>query len=271
MVELNVLESIREFARWQVGSLTLEEDGMILASGTSDSPLGYSNCVARADRSTAPELVLERADEFFGGQGRGYTLWVCSAGDEALERAALDRGLRAVSESPWMNLAEPIAEVPAPAGVDLVLVKDEAGVRDAAAVNREAYQSLAFSAEDVDAIYGNPARALEPHVQIWVAYERGEPVSTAMALHTAGVAGVYWVGTRDAGRRKGYAGLCTRAAANGAFRSGARLVTLQATRMGESLYRQLGFRVVAAHRWLLQAVARTGSGLWMFLSCAAEV
>jgi hypothetical protein len=31
--------------------------------------------------------------------------------------------------------------------------------------------------------------------------------------------------------------------------------------MGESLYRRLGFRVVAAHRWLLATAAKAVSGL----------
>lgn len=268
LLELNVLESVREFARWQCGSLCVEEDGILMVAGTSDSPLGYANCALRVDPAVDPKLLLERANQFFGDQERGYTIWTRSGADEDLERAALAHGFRQVVESPWMVLFDPLPEPePEPGAVfELRRAIDEAGVRDAAAVNAEAYQSLAFSADEVLAIYGRPERALEPSVAIFVAYVDGEPISTAMALHTASVGGVYWVGTREARRSKGFAGACTRAAANSAFRAGARVVTLQATRMGESLYGRLGFRTVAAHRWLVASVARHTSVLWTLLT-----
>jgi ribosomal protein S18 acetylase RimI-like enzyme len=259
LLDLNLLESIREFARWQEGALCLEEDGILLVSGGSESPLGYANCVARVDPETPAELVLDRARDFFGDQERGFTLWSRPQTDEELERAALARGLRQVVESPWMVLSSPFEEMSMPSEARLVHVKDEAGIADAAAVNRDAYQTLAFSAEEVDAIYGRPRRALEPHVAVFVAYRGDEPVSTAMSLHTAGVSGVYWVGTRESARGQGYGEVCTRAAANAGFAAGAQVVTLQATRMGESLYRRLGFRVVAAHRWLVATSAKAMS------------
>ncbi|MEX2204960.1 MAG: hypothetical protein WEF50_01895 [Myxococcota bacterium] len=256
LLELNVLESVREFARWQSGSLCIEEDGILMVAGTSDSPLGYANCALRVDPEVDANLLLERADQFFGDQQRGYTVWTRAAADEDLERAALGQGFRQIVESPWMVLASPLPEAEPAQGFELRRVRDVAGVRDAAAVNAEAYQSLAFSAEEVEAIYGRPERALEPNVAIFVGYLDGDPTSTAMSLHTAGVGGVYWVGTREARRAKGFAGACTRAAANAGFRAGARVVTLQATRMGESLYRRLGFHTVAAHRWLVSSLTR---------------
>jgi hypothetical protein len=261
LLDLNLFESIREFARWQGGALCIEEDGILLVSGRSDSPLGYANCAARVDPATSAELVLERARAFFGDQERGFTLWVRVPGDEDLERAALAQGLSQVTESPWMTLSAPLDERPLPAGTRLVRVKDEAGFADAAAVNREAYQSLAFSAEEVDAIFGRPGRALQPHIGVFVVYRGDEPISTATLLQSVGVGGIYWVGTRQAERNKGFGGASTRAAANAGFAAGAGIVALQATRMGESLYRRLGFRVVAAHRWLLATAARAVSGL----------
>ncbi len=261
LLDLNVFESIREFARWQHGALCTEEDGILLVSGGSDSPLGYTNCAARVDPNTPADLVLERALGFFGDQDRGFTLWTRVPLDEDLEKAALERGLRPVSESPWMVLSSALEAKPLADGARLVRVKDEAGIADAAAVNREAYQSLAFSADDVDAIYARRDRILEPTSSVFVVYREDRPVATAITLHTAGVGGVYWVGTRDAERARGYGEACTRAAANAGFEAGARVVTLQATRMGESLYRRLGFRTVSAHRWLLAASAKAVSML----------
>ncbi len=271
LLELNVFESVREFARWQSGSLCVEEDGILLVAGSSDSPLGYANCALRVDPGVDAKLVLERASQFFGDQERGYTLWARATADEDLERAALAQGLRPVVESPWMVISHPLPDADPGHPCEIRHVADVSGVRDAAAVNSDAYQSLAFSSEEVEAIYGRPERALEPNVAIFVAYVDGEPISTAMSLQTAGVGGVYWVGTREARRGKGFAGACTRAAVNASFRAGAQVVTLQATRMGESLYRRLGFRTVAAHRWLVSSVARHVSLLCTLFAPLGEV
>jgi GNAT superfamily N-acetyltransferase len=262
LLALNVFESVREFARWQDACMCIEEDGILLVAGASESPLGYANCALRIDPAVDAKLVLERAATFFAGQERGFTLWVRAGADEDLEAAALGQELRAVSESPWMVLETALPECAPADGLEVRRVTSADGVRDAAEVNADAYQSLAFSAEDVRAIYARPERALEPNVAIFVGYAAGVPVSTAMALQTAGVGGVYWVGTRETGRTKGFAAACTRAAVNHAFLAGARVVTLQATRMGESLYRRLGFRTVSAHRWLMAAIARHTS-LWV--------
>lgn len=256
LLDLSVFESIREFARWQEGSLCTEEDGILLVAGGSDSPLGYANCAARVDPETPAELVLDRAQRFFGDQDRGFTLWTRVPADEDLEKAARARGLTLASESPWMVLSSKLEAKPLADGARLVLVTDQTGVADAAAVNREAYQSLAFPANDVDALYACPSRMLSPITSVFVIYREDRPVATAMTLHTAGVGGVYWVGTRETDRARGYGEACTRAAANAGFEAGARVVTLQATRMGESLYRRLGFRTVAAHRWLLATSAK---------------
>jgi len=259
LIDLNVVESIREFARWQGASLCVEDDGVLLVAGPSDSPLGYTNCAARVDPETPAAHVLERAQGFFGDQDRGFTLWARASADADLEQAARARGLAPVSESPWLVLSSALDAKPLADGARVVLVTDEAGMADAAAVNRDAYQSQGFSADAVDAIYARPKRMLSPAVSVFVLYLGDRPVATAITLHTTGVGGVYWVGTRASDRARGYGEACTRAAVNAGFEAGARVVTLQATRMGESLYRRLGFRAVAAHRWLLAQSAKAMS------------
>lgn len=72
----NLMDAIREFGRWQDGTLIMEEDGVLLVSGGTEFPIGFSNCVARTDPDTDPALVIERAEEFFRPLGRGFTVWV---------------------------------------------------------------------------------------------------------------------------------------------------------------------------------------------------
>ena len=67
------------------------------------------------------------------------------------------------------------------------------------------------------------------------------PVATAMVYESDGVASLQWVGTVPAGRATGLGALVTVATTNLAFAHGASSCSLQASPMGESLYRRLGY------------------------------
>ena len=69
----------------------------------------------------------------------------------------------------------------------------------------------------------------------------GKAAAGAMVIVTHGVAGIYWVGTHPDARGKGLAELCTRAAGNAGFDLGARIAGLQASVMGEPVYRRMGY------------------------------
>jgi hypothetical protein len=99
-----LLDAIRELARWPDGTPIPEKDGIPLLLGGSETPVGFTNCVARTDVAALPELVLERVAEFFGPQSRDYTVWVRAHVDADLESLLPQRGKRARAESPWMFL-----------------------------------------------------------------------------------------------------------------------------------------------------------------------
>ena len=86
-----------------------------------------------------------------------------------------------------------------------------------------------------------PERFLEPHIAAVVAYRGDEPVAAAMTLLSHGIAGVYWVATLAAARGQGLADVVTRAVTNRGFELGAAVNTLQASPMGESIYRRMGY------------------------------
>jgi hypothetical protein len=63
--------------------------------------------------------------------------------------------------------------------------------------------------------------------------------------------GVYWVATLPDERKKRRSRCVTRLVTNAAFDRGARLVTLQASRAGEPIYRRMGRREVVRYERLL--------------------
>ena len=71
-----------------------------------------------------------------------------------------------------------------------------------------------------------------------------------MTLSSHGIAGLYWVGTVEQARRSGLGRAVTAAVTNIAFDRGASLVTLQASVMGEPVYRVHGLPVALPLRGL---------------------
>ncbi|HXY26867.1 MAG TPA: GNAT family N-acetyltransferase, partial [Acidimicrobiales bacterium] len=87
----------------------------------------------------------------------------------------------------------------------------------------------------------------DPSAHIVLATRGDEAVATAMAYESDGVASLQWVGTIPAARGVGLGALVTVVATNLAFGRGASSCTLQASPMGEPVYRRLGYE--SLYRW----------------------
>jgi len=249
LLDRNLLDASREFARWQAGAVLTESDGVLTIAGTTEFPVGYANSVLRTDRTTSPADVLERARAFFEPRRRGYTIFVRVGLDQDMEAALGKAGVKAFSDTPCMVAEQALAAPRLEEGVTLERVVDEQGVAAAVAINAAAYESLGLPAAETRALYGRPARLLAPYLITVLGRRGGVPVSTAMIIESPGVAGVYWVGTTAGARRSGLAEACTRRVTNDAFARGARAVTLQASPMGEPIYARIGYRTFDRLRW----------------------
>jgi GNAT superfamily N-acetyltransferase len=76
----------------------------------------------------------------------------------------------------------------------------------------------------------------------------GRIVATSVLLDRCGVAGVYAVTTVDGYRRRGIGAAMTAAALRAGRARGRRTGTLQASSMGQRVYRRMGFEVVAEYQ-----------------------
>jgi hypothetical protein len=254
-LDSNLVESLREGVRWQRGARLVESDGLLLALGSTRFPVGLSNGVMRLDRALPAEDALERALGYFAaeGQGRAFTLWVRGDPDADLLELAQAEKLTQLSElpSPWMLLRRPLPEVPTPAGVELLRVRDEAELRELVEVARQAWAPVGLPPDETAALLARPDRMLAPHLIWYLARVDGRGAAAAMAICSHGVAGIYWVSTVPTARRRGLGDLVTRAAGNAGFEAGMRVAALQASQMGFPVYRRMGYETVAWTRWFI--------------------
>lgn len=245
---LNLAEFGRESARWSRTGRVEEQGGVLLTATGSDFPV-LCNGVVRLDDDVDAAEVLDRADAWFGALGRGYTVMARDL-DADLVDASLARGLFELNGSPEMVCRARLEDRPTPDGVELRWVQDEQGVRDFVEVDTAAYGSLGMPAEVMPAVVEPDRMTTRHHVQTVVAYLDGAPVAAAQTLLSHGIAGVYWVGTVEAGRGRGLGEAVTRAVTNRAFDLGAAANTLQASPMGEPIYLRMGYETLYRYRTL---------------------
>ena len=242
----NLIAFSRALTRWASKGALSEPDGMVLCAGGSWIPV-VGNSAYRTEPSVAGGDLVAHADEYFGALARGYSVKVRDTGaDEDLREACVAAGLEPFGEAvPEMLCPAPLPERAPPAGVEVSVVDDEAGVLAFCAVNGEAYGTYGMPADVLGDLFDRTDVVLDDPAAHFVLARRGEDaVATAMIFESDGVASVQWVGTVPAERGQGLGALVTTAVTNLAFAHGAASVTLQASPMGEPVYLALGYEPV---------------------------
>jgi ribosomal protein S18 acetylase RimI-like enzyme len=242
LADANLVEAVREHARWQDPCECVEEGGVLMVAGPNAFPITFRNCVVRIDAGVVPATVLGRAREFFAARGRAFTVMVRDSRDKDIEAALRGAGLSPTADSPCMLIESPVAEPSVPAGVHMERFREERHVQDALQINEEAYEAIKLPAHETRVFFGRRSALLSSRVVGFVGYRDGVPVSTALTILSGEGAGVYWVGTASRAQRSGLGELCTRLATNAGFANGASVVTLQASPFGAPLYQRLGYK-----------------------------
>jgi hypothetical protein len=251
--DLNLVEVLRQFARSQPGGVVHEEAGVTMFAGSATWPGPFDNGAFALDCRAAPAEVLALAKEFFGGLGRAYCVWAGDHLDPALEDAARAAGLASLGDgTPQMVRHHRLPEAVAPSGVTLRTVDDDDTRRDYITVLQRSFtpsqgtppELFEGNFPDVDSVHG-------PHTRAVVAYVDDAPAAGAFVLVSHGVAGVQYVGTVEAARGRGLGELVTRWVGNAGFDLGARVAALQASGMGEPVYRRMGYETVTYYRYYM--------------------
>lgn len=254
--DLNLAEAYRELTR-RSGGTVLDEDGILCYAGAHPLPVLVNGVIRTDDRLPADD-ALARAQRFFAERGRGFTVQVRAHADADLQAAAVSAGLTSFGEPPAMVLAHRLRDPEPPPGVRLDVVRTGADVAAFAHVNGDAYATYGMPRDTAPAVFARADVLIGPHIVAFVARVDDVPAAAAMTIVTHGVAGIYWVGTVPAMRGRGLAELCTRAATNAGFDLGARIASLQASPMGEPVYRRMGYVGVTSYPQLVQLTPAAG-------------
>ncbi len=206
----------------------IERDGLVasVVPGSPDSPT--LNAAVAVDPDRAPEHLKELEQRYKDAKVRRWGLWM--DGRAALPAQALAQaGMVVTTASPGMG-----------ARLDEMATKsDEPMKADLVTVGR--VNDLAYGNYD-----GRLERTLQPLPNgILHGYRvdhDGKPAAVALALHHNGDCGVSFVATVPKARRQGLGTQVMRQVFEAARNDGCTTTTLQATDVGERLYRALGFR-----------------------------
>ena len=265
--DLSLWEFHRDFAR-RGGGAVLEDRGLLCYAGLHPLP-AYVNGVWRTGE-VEPADLLARADEFFGRRRRGYTIWIREHADGDLEQALREARLPLYDDSPGMVLDRRLEDAPLAPGVVVRRVADATGGSDFATVAGAAYASLGMRDGTAPVLFARIDTLVAPHLAAFVAYDPSNttsemsvtpagprPVAATLLHMNHGVALLNWVGTVPDARGRGLAATMTRIASNAGFDAGCVIASLQATEMGEPVYRRLGYREITRYRGYIRLHAST--------------
>ena len=223
---------------WGDGSCEVGADLSLYRSGIQH---GLFNGVLRVHGRDPGEAAAE-AEEALSGVP--WNWWIGPDSDPGVAEVLQSRGYTHRGAMPVM--AADLTTLPRPSpppGLIIEEATDRRGITDY--VN--AY-SVAFGfADEVRAAATAAELALRTDLGTLirlVGYLDGQPVATAAAVLSHGVAGLYWIGTAAGHRSRGLGAALTAAAMSVARQRGMSVCTLQASGLGRPVYARLGFAEV---------------------------
>jgi hypothetical protein len=225
-----------------MGERVQRHDGALMFATRSEMP--FLNGVLREPDTGDPGVLLDSAAEFFFALHRGFVVFTWP-GDPSLLHAAEAAGMFPVMERyPEMVCRAPIAEITA----EIVPVTHLEGAVEYWSLCDEAYPSLGFPPGLFTATF-TPHQLLEIEgLSACIARDAEGPVGCALVCVRGGVGFIGWVASAVRARGRGHAAACTVWATNRAFELGADVASLQASPMGEELYRRLGYEDLFSYK-----------------------
>jgi GNAT superfamily N-acetyltransferase len=223
-----------------------ERDDRELTWTIGGSPIGYHNCVVRADlqgeRADAAILASQKLLRAKGVPGSWHVGPSMRPSDLAARLRA--HGFEGGPEPGMAAELDSLAEVERPEGFNVDRIHTPAELDAYAGVLALGFGEGPKEAEWVRAMYGRIGLRDSVPWRHYLGRLDGHPVATASVFLSAGAAGLYFVSTAPGLRRRGIGAAISRAALLGARELGVRIGVLGSSRMGHRMYQRLGFRDV---------------------------
>ncbi len=241
-VEQNCIDFFMEYGRGKGGEVHTERGVTWFATGI---PHALFNGVMAAH--LAADEIDARIDELIvAHRERNVPLeWTVgtSTVPADLGRHLEAKGLRHVLTVPGMAVPlDRLREEPRPDGLTIEPAEDREDLEKALRIALATFEIPTPLAPRLADLEESMPRDHRDAAQILLGRVRGRPVASSELFASAGVAGVYFVGTLPGFRGHGIARAMTAAALREGAHRGYRIGTLQATPMGVPVYRRLGFR-----------------------------
>lgn len=244
----NLLRALRFFGQARIGSEIRDLPGVSLIFCGLNYAAFNAALHAKPIESDSRELarLVEISAAQFDQRNVRWTYWLCDdfLGKPVRREAGRifhQHGLRPLTEAPGMY-----AEILEPPHRRLPELEVRAVADDK---TRNAFADIMAVAFDIPhsvctAVYASD-RAWMGDLRGYVGYSNGRPVTTAAAVVTSDVIGLYSVATLPQYRRSGFAEAIMRQVIEDARRTlGIRRTVLQATRSGFHLYQRMGYKTV---------------------------
>jgi hypothetical protein len=198
------------------------------------------------------ETVRARSLAFYRPTGSPFSVWTREHADAGLDVELGALGFHPVHREPAMAFL-PGAGRPRVPPREIVIraVTDDAGRADYGCVMSRAFALYGTPEASTAEHFATLASVVGPATQAYLAYRDGRALAGAILYMAHGVGGIGWVGTLPGEFGRGYGSAVTWAVIAEGLRRGARFLSLQASPMGEPMYRRMGFTTPTHYRWFL--------------------
>lgn len=210
------------------------------------SPIGYHNCVVRANLTRErADVVIRESLECMAAHSVSGTWHVGpSMKPFDLGERLVAQGFTYAGDEPGMAVELDVMrkDLTTPVGLTITRVRDEQGLELWTRAFAAGFNSGEREAQWVGSAHRRIGLGDDVPWRHLLGMRDGVPVATASLFLDSGVAGIYLVSTVPEARRQGIGSAITLAALREAHERGYRIGVLGATKQGYSVYQRLGFK-----------------------------
>jgi hypothetical protein len=181
--------------------------------------------------------AFERAEAYFRGVELPFAFTVRSDREAQCAAALGAAGYERQAETPAMVLAPIRDELPSIPDLE---IREVTAGEDLVRFQETTFEGFGLPRQ-AGHLFITEQFLHTPGVRLYLGLVGGEPACTSSVVPTNGIAGIYWVSTLEAHRKRGLGAVITWAAVRGGIEGGCHTASLQASAAGEPVYARMGF------------------------------